>query len=152
MDAMINMLGIGLGHPRFLHIDLNMLIQIITLIVLLVGLFYKKKGKIKLHGISMGIATVLHTLSFVLVMGPSLYQSFDFFATETDILGVQTLWFHAIPGTIALLLGIFLVAKWAIQASNINACYKRKRIMDLTLLLWLFSLAFGIATYVLFYL
>jgi uncharacterized membrane protein YozB (DUF420 family) len=151
MDMMI-ILGIGLGHPRFLHIDLNLLIQIITLIIILVSLFYKKKGKIKLHGTTMGIAIVLHVLSFVLVMGPSLYQSFEFFASETGILGVQTTWLHAVPGAIALLLGIFLVAKWAIQPSNVNACYKRKRIMDVTLVLWLVSLAFGIATYVLFYL
>jgi len=146
------MLAIGLGHPRFFHTDLNLLIQIITLLIIFLSLYYKKKGKIKIHGSIMGIAVILHTLSFVLVMGPIFSQSFSFFSTETSLRLVQTTWLHAVPGAIALLLAIFLVAKWAIQSSNIAPCYKRKRIMDVTLVLWVFSLAFGIATYALIYL
>ena len=129
-----------------------MLLQIITLVIIFGSLFYKKKGKLKIYGITMGIATVLHVLSFVLVMCPALFNYFEFFSIQTGILAVQTAWVHAVPKAIVLLLGIFLVVKWAIQASNVAACYKRKRIMDVTLLLWVFSLAFGIATYALFYL
>ena len=149
---MIIMLGIGLGHPRFIHTDLNLLTQIITLIIILVSLYYKKKGKIRLHGATMGVAVILHILTFLLVMGPTFSQSFTFFSTETSLLLVQTTWIHAVPGATALLLAIFLVTKWAVQSSNIAPCYKRKRIMDVTLMLWVLSLAFGIATYALFYL
>ena len=67
----------------------------------------------------MGIAVVLHVLSFVMVMGPIFYQSFEFFSTNTDILLVQTTWLHAVPGAISLLLAIFLVVKlseiWFLQ-------------------------------------
>jgi uncharacterized membrane protein YozB (DUF420 family) len=145
------LLAIGLGHPRFFHTDLNLLIQVITLVIILASLVYKKNGKLKMHGTTMGIAVILHVFSFVLVMGPAFYNFFEFFSTQTSIRAVQTAWLHAVPGGIALLLGIFLVAKWAIQASNVAGCYKRKRIMDLTLVLWIFSLTFGIATYILFY-
>lgn len=145
------LLAIGLGHPRFLHTDLNLLLQIITLAIIFVSLFYKKKGKLKMHGATMGLAVILHVLSFVLVMGPALFNYYEFFSTSTAISAVQTAWVHAIPGAVALLLGVVLVARWAVHASNVADCYKWKRVMDVTLLLWLFSLAFGIATYVLFY-
>ena len=147
----LSTLSIGLGHPRFFHTDLNLVIQIVTLLIIFVSLFYKKKGKLKLHGITMGVAVVLHAVAFVSVMAPPIFQYFAFFSSRIDLSAVQTTWLHAIPGAIALALGVFLVSKWAAHASNTAPCYKRKRIMDTTLVLWLFSLVFGIATYLLFY-
>ena len=100
----------------------------------------------------MGVAVFLHVLSFLLVMGPSFFGGFEFFTTETYNLGVQTTLFHAVTGAIALILGIRLVAAWALRPSDIAACNRRKRIMDITILLWLASLIFGTATYLIFYL
>ena len=145
------MLSIGLGHPRFIHTDLNLLIQILTLVIIFVSLYYKKKGKLKHHGATMGFAVILHILTFVLVMGPIFSGQFSFFSTELGLALVQTTWIHAIPGTIAMILAVFLVIKWAINPSNTASCYKLKRVMDATLLLWVISLVFGIATYVLIY-
>lgn len=149
---MIVMLSIGLGHPRFIHTDLNLLTQIITLILILVSLYCMKKSKIRLHAATMAVAAILHILTFLLVMGPIFFQFLTFFFTETSLPLVQTTWIHAVPGAITLVMAIFLVVKWAVQSSNITPCYKRKRIMDVTLILWVFSLIFGIATYLLFYL
>ena len=146
------LLALGLGHPRFFHTDLNLVVQIATLSIILVSLFIKNKGKLKLHGTTMGIALLLHLLSFILVMGPAFLQYFGSFYVQIDILAVQTAWLHAIPGAIALLLGILLIVKWVLHASNVADCYRRKRIMDATLLFWVLSLIFGIATYALFYL
>ena len=146
------MLAIGLGHPRFLYNDLNLLTQVITLLIIFLSLYYKKKGKVKLHGATIGIAVILHTLTFVLVMGPIFSQNFGFFSTETSLSLVQITWLHAVPGAIALILAIFLVAIWAVQSSKVDGCYARKRIMDVTIVLWVFSLVFGIATYILIYL
>jgi uncharacterized membrane protein YozB (DUF420 family) len=140
--------SIGLGHPRFILTDANMIIQI----MILVSFNYLKKGKLTQHGILMGLAVILHFLTFVSVMGPIFNQNFEFFSTETSFLLVQTTWLHAIPGAIALLLAIFLVGKWLIHASVTASCYKRRRIMDVTLIFWLTSLMFGIVTYVLIYL
>ena len=145
-------MSIGLGHPRFIQTDINLILQIITMVMLLVSVYYMKIGKLKQHGILMGLAVILHVLTFVSVMGPIFSQNFEFFSTETSFLLVQTTWLHAIPGAIALLLAIFLVGKWVIHASVTAPCYKRRRLMDLTLILWLISLVFGIATYVLIYL
>jgi uncharacterized membrane protein YozB (DUF420 family) len=146
------LLAIGLGNPRFLQTDLNLVLQITILAIIFVSLFYKRKNNFKVHGATMGLAVILQILAFILVMGPTFFNNFDFFYTSTSIPAVQTAWIHAVPGAIALLLGIYLVSRWAIKTSNVTGCYKRKRIMDATIGLWLFSLLFGIATYVLFYL
>lgn len=146
------MLAIGLGHPRFLHTDLNLILQIVTLAIIFVSLYYKKKGNFKRHGMTMGFAVILHVLSFIVVMGPNFFNYFDFYSGSTSIGAVQAAWLHAVPGAVALILAIFLVSRWAVNASNVKGCFKWKRVMDVTLLLWVFSLLFGIITYALFYL
>ena len=85
-------------------------------------------------------------------MGSIFFEFLDFFSTETSLNYVQTIWIHAVPGAIALVLAIFLVVIWAVNPSNIKGCFKRKRIMDLTVILWIFSLIFGIVTYALIHL
>jgi uncharacterized membrane protein YozB (DUF420 family) len=120
-------------------------------IILGVAYFYKRAKNYRLHGSLMGVAVILHIISFVTVMAPRFRENFGLLTTETSILGVQTAWIHIIPGAIALILGIFLVAAWAIRSSNVAGCFKRKRIMDVTIALWLFSLIFGIITYLVTY-
>ncbi|MCW4023064.1 MAG: hypothetical protein ACOWW1_02445 [archaeon] len=146
------MSSIGLGHPRFLHTDLNLLAQILTLAIIFVSLYYKRKGKLKHHGATMGIAVIVHIVTFVSVMAPIFFEYFSFYSTELGNSLAQVTWLHAVPGAIALILAIFIVGVWAVNSSNVAGCYKRKRIMDVTLLLWLISLLFGIVTYVMTYL
>ena len=148
---MSTMLSIGLGHPFLFNTTFNLVLQIITLGLIFLSLFFKMKNNYKIHGTIMGLGLVLHVLTFLLIMGPIFFENYSFFSTETSFNYVQTTWLHAIPGAIALILGIYLVLRWAIKTSNISGCIKRKRIMDVTLLLWMFSLVFGIATYILIY-
>jgi uncharacterized membrane protein YozB (DUF420 family) len=140
------------GTNAVLITDINLLIQIIAFILILVGFGYKTKGKFRNHGVAMGAAVVLHLTSFLLAMGPSFLDGFEFFTTDTSLLGVQTMWVHAVTGAIALVLGIVIVVTWIARVSDIAACTRRKRLMDVTVLLWLISLIFGIATYLNFYL
>lgn len=139
------------GTGAVLRTDINLLMQIVMFLIIVISLTYKKKMKFKIHGGLMGIAMILHVISLLAVMGPSFSQSFEHFITATSDFGVQTTWIHAVPGAIALILGIVLVGGWAMRPSNIMACSRRKRMMDITILLWLVSLIFGIAAYVLFY-
>jgi len=139
------------GTNAMLITDINLLIQIIAFVLILVSLGYKTKGKIRNHGFIMGVAVVLHLLSFLLAMGPSFLDGFEFFTTDTSYVGVQTMWVHAVTGAIALVLGIVIVVAWIARVSDIAACTRRKRLMDVTVLLWLISLIFGIATYLNFY-
>lgn len=131
--------------------DLNLLVQIASFILVLGALWYKAKGKFKIHGSIMGVAVLLHFITFLIAMGPSFVEGFNFLTTETLQTGVQTLWVHAISGALSLVLGFFLIVAWVPRASNIKPCFGRKRIMDATAVLWAISLAFGIATYVAFY-
>jgi uncharacterized membrane protein YozB (DUF420 family) len=140
------------GTNAVITTDINLLIQIIALLLLLTGLIYKAKGKFRIHGSVMGVAVFLHLISFLLAMGPSLFYNFEFFTTDTLNTGVQTMWAHAITGAVALILGIVLVVAWILQSSNVKACIRRKRLMDITALLWTISVIFGIATYLSFYL
>jgi len=120
--------------------------------MLLAGLVYKAKRKFRIHGSFMGMAVFLHFISFLLAMAPSFLDGFEFFTTDVLLAGVQTLWVHAIAGAVALILGIVLVVAWFLQSSNVKACARRKRLMDIAALLWTVSLIFGIATYLAFYL
>jgi hypothetical protein len=99
----------------------------------------------------MGLAVLLHFITFIIAMGPSFADGIEFFTTSTDLMGVQAMWIHAVSGGIALILGIYLVLIWVKNVSNIAGCFKRKRLMDITVILWGLSLIFGIATYLSFY-
>ena len=139
------------GTGALIQTDINLIIQIVMFIVIVVGLVYKSRKKFKIHGALMGIAVVLHLISFFTVMLPSFNNSYVYFVTATSDLGVQTMWIHVVPGALSMALGIFLVAAWALRPTNIAGCSKRKRIMDITILLWFISLIFGIASYIIYY-
>jgi uncharacterized membrane protein YozB (DUF420 family) len=139
------------GTGADLQIDINLILQIIMFVIITISLFYKNKMKFKIHGMLMGIAVFLHVLSFLAVMGPIFFGHFSTFVDYISYPEIQTTWIHAIPGAIAMIMGITLVGLWALNPSNIAACSRRKRLMDITVLLWLVSLIFGIATYILLY-
>lgn len=139
------------GTSAVLITDLNLIFQITAFILVLAALVYKAKGKFKIHGYIMGVAVILHFVTFIVAMGPSFVKNIDFFMNKTSQLGVQTIWVHALTGVISLVLGFFLVFAWITNASKIELCFRRKRIMDATISLWALSLLFGIASYVIFY-
>jgi uncharacterized membrane protein YozB (DUF420 family) len=141
-----------LGTKANLGADINLILQIVMFLLLVIGLVYKSKRKFKIHGSLMGIAIILHVLTFLTVMVPPFLESFDYFVTTTSDFRVQMTLAHAVPGAIAMILGIVLVEMWAIRPSNISTCSRRKRFMDVTTVLWLVSLIFGIATYFAYYL
>jgi len=68
-------------------------------------------------------------------MAPIFFEYFSFYSNEFGNTLAQATWSHVVPGVIALILAIFLVAMWAVNSSNVAGCNKRKRIMDATLLL-----------------
>ena len=99
----------------------------------------------------MGIGVILHFVFFAVAMWPSFSGGFDFFTTSISLLGVQTMWIHAIPGLTTIVLGLFVFVSWLLHVSDISGCFKKKRFMDVVLISWLTSLIFGIVTYLSFY-
>jgi len=136
--------------PVILLSQANLVLEIIILMVLFAAFALKRKGKFLKHGGMMLVGVVLNILSFVIVMGPALFSLgqnglFDhpgrlYFVTLA----------HAGLGGTALVLGVFLVASWHLQASTQN-CMRRKKIMRLTFVLWVLALILGILFYMLLY-
>lgn len=99
----------------------------------------------------MGLALILHILSFLIVMLPTFYTGFNYFTTSTSDMLVQIIWIHAITGLLVMIIGIFIVGTWLIHPKNIATCFGKKRYMDITAIFWFISLFFGIITYMRFY-
>ena len=139
------------GTNAHLGADINLILQTIMFLIIVISLIYKNKRNFKIHGGLMAIAVILHVITFLIVMGPSFFEGFNYYITTTSDLSVQMTLTHVVPRAIAMILGIVLVGAWALRSSNIAACSRMRRIMDVTVLLWLVSLIFGIATYLVFY-
>ena len=139
------------GTGASLEVDLNMILQIASFLILVLALIYKNKKNFKMHGVTTGIAVILHVISFLAIMGPVFFGHFGVYVDYISHMEILTTWIHAIPGAAAMILGILLVALWAPKPANMAACARRKRLMDITFLLWLISMVFGIITYILVY-
>lgn len=142
----------GLFNPNAtVQADVNLLFQIAIFLVLAVGLLIAKaKHGFQKHGSIMGIALGLHTISILVVMVPSMLASRGLFEDLSASLALVVL-SHAILGSLVEIFGIYLVGLWAVNRTNVQACSKRKRTMQATLLLWLIELMIGIYAYVLLY-
>jgi len=125
--------------------QINLSLQIATLVILFASLILKRKRKYFAHGATMLTAVILNALSFLLVMMPSL--------STLEILKTQPLhWFslatlaHAGLGTITIILSLWIVAAWHLQSSNQN-CIKKRKLMRLTMILWLLVFLLGFLLY-----
>jgi hypothetical protein len=66
------------------------------------------------------------------------------------ILASVTSLVHAIVGSTALMMGVWLVAAWRFK-KDFKGCFNRKRFMTTTFAVWTTAIAFGIILYVIFY-
>jgi uncharacterized membrane protein YozB (DUF420 family) len=144
------MSGIFSSNTVFIT-DVNLVIQIVTFLLIVLGFRFKIRKKFQIHGYIMGVAVLLHLVFFIIAMWPSFSGGFEFFTTSIFLTGVLAMWIHAVAGTISLIIGLFIVLGWLLHVSDIARCFKRKRLMDVTLIFWLISLIFGIVTYLGFY-
>jgi len=142
----------GIFNPNAtVQADANLVFQIVIFLFLAVGfLVAKAKRSFQKHGLIMGIAVGLHTVSILIVMVPSLAASRGLFADLYASLSLVVL-SHAILGSLVEILGIYLVGAWAINRKNVKACFKRKTPMRATVFLWLLELIGGAYTYILLY-
>lgn len=145
------MTKMGIFNPNapFL-VDLNLLIQIIIFAVLVTSLIFKFKKNYMKHGATMGIAIALNTVSVLLVMVPSLLSQQGLFENLTTSFALATI-SHAILGSLAEILGIYLLATWIFHRHDVKTCFKNKRIMRATTFLWLVELIVGVYIYAMLY-
>ena len=127
----------------------NAVIQIIILVLLSASIGIKQRQKYSLHGFTMLAAVILNLLSFVLIMFPSLLRLEIITAKPLHIISITVL-VHACLGFVVIVLGLWLVASWHLQ-SSLKRCFKNKRLMRITVGLWLTVLALGFLIYYLLY-
>jgi uncharacterized membrane protein YozB (DUF420 family) len=126
---------------------ISLVIQIVVLALLIGAYMLKRHNKFRQHGIIMLSAVVLHIISILAVMIPSfaLFFAEPILINFADSLVIVTL-VHVVAGVVAALLGIWLVGSWHLK-KDITPCFKKKRIMDATIILWLLAIGLGIILY-----
>jgi uncharacterized membrane protein YozB (DUF420 family) len=121
----------------------NITIQLTILLLIVVSLILKKKRNYTLHGNIMFLAVIINAVALLAHMGPSLIWLPDEPAFVT-ILGI----IHAIIGTTAEALGIWITVPWAFGNSETKSCAAKRKHMRKTIILWLVALGIGMVFYV----
>jgi uncharacterized membrane protein YozB (DUF420 family) len=121
-------------------------IQIAVLFLLIGGFALKRMKKYRQHGITMTSALALH---FTVILTWMIWSLLAFLSSSStnlaDILTIITL-AHASVGITAGLLGVWIVSSWRLRA-NMQMCFAKKRVMLVTLTLWLIALSLGVILY-----
>ncbi len=99
----------------------------------------------------MGIAVVFNTISIGVVMMPSFLGFRGLFSMPFTHFALIVIG-HTIIGSLAEILGIWLVGTWIFARREIKACIKKRNIMRVTIILWLVELFLGIYVYIMLYL
>jgi uncharacterized membrane protein YozB (DUF420 family) len=128
---------------------ISLSVQIVVLILLAFGYSLRGKKKYRQHGIVMLTAVVLHILTILTVMVPSFASFFGAPNIVFDLLVIASL-VHGLLGSIAVVLGIWLVASWRLQ-KDMQMCFAKKKIMRGTLTLWVIAILLGIFMYISLY-
>jgi uncharacterized membrane protein YozB (DUF420 family) len=126
---------------------ISFFLQLIVLALLIGAFMLKRQKKFRQHGITMLSAVVLHIISILTVMIPSATAFFGAPGSMdyTDIFVIITS-IHITAGFTAALLGVWLVSSWHLQ-KNMQTCFKKKKFMDATMVLWLSAITIGIILY-----
>lgn len=144
----------GLFNPNapFLS-DVNLLFQISVFAALITGfLIAKLKRRFMMHGGTMAIAVILNMVSMLVIMIPSFLAMeiglFEFWYIRFSFTTIS----HAILGSLAETLGIYIVGMWAFHHKDAKTCFGRRKIMIVTICLWLLDLIIGFYIYAMAYL
>ncbi|MFW9849156.1 MAG: hypothetical protein ACFFF4_08445 [Candidatus Thorarchaeota archaeon] len=131
------------GTTAPILVDINLILQYVTLILLVSG--YAKRNHRKIHGYIM-MSVFLITLGTTLViMAPRLLGTIEI--SGPIIIG------HALIGICAMLFGTLFSFRFvtSTRAGKPLQC-GTKNLMRLTFILWLFPVIFGTGTYLALYL
>ena len=132
----------------FLIAEINLVLQVVIMAIFVTSYLVKRRGKFLQHGVMMVVGVALSMVSFLLVMGPSLYSlgiSRSLFGNLPFNTSV-TVVLHASFGSVAEILSLWIVVSWRFKL-DYQLCAKRKRVMRVTFLLWLTSLLLGTALF-----
>ena len=123
-----------LGSSAPILVDINLILQYITFILLIIG--YIKRKPFKTHGYLMMVVLLITVGTTLLIMVPRLLYAFSIFGYVIII--------HATIGIIAILLGSLFAGRFilAIRNNKPLTCGTRN-MMRLALLLWIIPILAG---------
>lgn len=127
--------------------EINLLIQTIILLMLLMSIFFKIKGKFIIHGTLM-MATVISAILVFLFLSPSTINEKtvtlpNYILQFFDSPLIFTLFIvHSISTIIAVFLGFWIVTTWRFRTELF--CAQKRKIMRLISILWILGYFFGI--------
>jgi uncharacterized membrane protein YozB (DUF420 family) len=127
--------------------DINLLMQTLWLTLLLVSMWFRKKGNFFVHGILMILVVTVTLVSFsgVLVMSPPNPGSMgEYFGSPVDIAVFLAHGVFSIP---AIAFGVWLVALWRPNSATFAA--RSHRAAQLTTIFWVVSYVVGIMDFLL---
>lgn len=130
----------------------SLILQIVVLFLLIYGYSLKRKAKFREHGKTMGAAVIIHLIIILAIMIPSLVLAVipEYVVPAPKELPSVISLLHGITGLIAIILGVALVSVWRFS-KNISVCFKRKKLMRVTIIVWIIALILGIVLFAIFY-
>jgi uncharacterized membrane protein YozB (DUF420 family) len=141
----------GIFNPYAVFLaDFSLLFQLAIFIILIGSVFFESRRNYSKHGITMGIAFALHTVSVFSIMVPSLTTLAGLFENLLTPLTLAVL-LHAVLGSLVELLGAYLVISWVFRHGDVKGCFENKKAMKPTIILWFVELAVGVYVYILLY-
>ena len=127
---------------------ISLAIQITVLALLIIAVTLKNRKKFRQHGITMTAAVVLHIITILYVMIPSLTS---FTSSPGTSLGLDPIviisFIHVALGFITVALGIWLAASWHLK-TDLQTCFSNKRLMKPTIALWFIAILLGVTIYI----
>ena len=126
---------------------LNLLAQLAITSAFLVAIMYAKRREFRLHGLVVAAAVTLNGLSILLVMVPSALRIFSGASLNSFTLAVGV---HVILGTVAQLLGLYIVWIWRLREPG-GSCFKLGGRMRPLSWLWTLMVVLGALVYFMLY-
>jgi len=142
-----------LGTGATFRADLNLVVQIAMGLMLLVGMVLARKYNYRAHKYCQSSVMLLNLVMIFLIMAPSFHKQVEpQFPGGLKEAYYAIPYVHAVLGTIAELLGLYIVLVAATKFVPNKLRFKRyKPWMRTELALWWFVVLIGVATYYVWY-
>ena len=126
--------------------EINLFMQTFWTALILLSMWFRRRGNYLVHGIIMTVVVVATLVSFsmVLLMTPPSSGSMGVYFSS--LLKVAEFVSHAILSIPAIFFGVWFVALWRPKSSSFAA--KSERIAQITAILWVLSYVAGVLGFI----
>lgn len=126
--------------------EINLVMQTFWTALILVSMWFRRKGNYLVHGIIMVVVVGATLVSFssVLIMTPPTSSSMDVYFSSP--LKMAEFISHAVLSIPAIFFGVWLIALWRPRSMSFAA--KSKRIAQITSILWILSYVAGVLGFI----